>query len=42
MKNKNRYGRGRVSDLRCMSLTVSPISVWQLMCVSTSTVLTWA
>lgn len=26
MKNKNRYGGGKVSDLRRMSLTVSPIS----------------
>lgn len=40
MKNKNRYGGGKVSDLRRMSLTVSPISVWQLVRVSTSTVLT--
>lgn len=40
MKNKNRYGGGKVSDLRRVSLTVSPISVWQLRCVLTSTVLT--
>lgn len=33
---------GEISDLRRMSLMVSPISVWQLVCVLTSTVLTWA
>lgn len=42
MENRNIWGGGMVSDLRRMSLTVSPISVWQLMCVCTSTVLMWA
>lgn len=33
---------GGAADLRRMSLTGSPISVWKLVCVLASTVLTWA